>query len=101
MDIGERIKSCRKIKDLTQHQLASKLGVTPQHISAIEQNNRTPSLSFLAKLGEELGVTTDYLITGKESAVNGVITSIKTDRRLKLEDKKALITLVNSLYSKS
>jgi transcriptional regulator with XRE-family HTH domain len=80
--------------------LAKKLGVTPQHISIIEQDKRTPSLVFLAKLAEELGVSTDYLITGKESAT-GVISAIKADKSLTLKNKKLLIALVAELSAKS
>ena len=41
--------------------MAKALGVTPQHISAIEQDKRVPSLPFLIRLAEYLGVTIDYL----------------------------------------
>ena len=98
MTLGERIKDRRQILKLTQEQLAKAVGLTPQHISAIEQDKRTPSLSSLAKLAEELGVTVDYLVTGKEGVITDTIPAIKADKRLKLEAKKALITLVQSLY---
>jgi transcriptional regulator with XRE-family HTH domain len=61
---------------LTQLQLARALGVTPQHISVIEKDKQAQSLDSLAK---ELGVTTDYLITGKESVASDVISVIKAD----------------------
>jgi len=84
--------------ELTQHELSEAIGLTPQHISAIEQDKRSPSLSSLAKLAEELGVTTDYLITGKEGVITDTIPAIKADKGLKLEVKKALVTLVLSLH---
>jgi transcriptional regulator with XRE-family HTH domain len=95
--LGERIKERREELGLTQLQLARALGVTPQHISVIEKNKRAPSLDSLAKLAEELGVTTDYLITGKESVVSDVISVIKADIGLSLDVKKALITLIEQL----
>lgn len=97
MGLGERLKNRRQALKLTQHELAKSLGVTPQHISAIEQDNRAPSLPFLAKLAEELAVTTDYLITGKESIITDIIPAIKADKTLNLETKRALITLVQAL----
>ena len=60
MGLGERVKERREELVLTQLQLAQALGVTPQHISVIEKNKRAPSLDALAKLAQELGVTTDY-----------------------------------------
>lgn len=83
---------------LTQQQLAEVLGVTPQHISAIEQDKRVPSLPSLARLAEELGVTVDFLVAGKEGIVTGIIPAIKADKRLNLKTKKALIALVEQLY---
>ena len=97
MNLGQRIKTRRQALKLTQQDLAEALGLTPQHISAIEQSKRAPSLPSLAKLAEELGVTIDYLITGKEGVITDTIPAIKADKGLKLEAKKALISLVRSL----
>lgn len=98
MSLGQRIRNRRQSMRLTQQQLAKDLGVTPQHISAIEQEKRTPSLTSLAKLAEELGVTVDYLATGKEGVITDTIPAIKADKRLKIEVKKALAVLVRALY---
>jgi len=97
MGLGERIKARREELGLTQLQLAQALGVTPQHISVIEKNKRAPSLGSLAKLAEELGVTTDYLITGKESVVSDITSVIKADTRLSLDTKRALVVLIEQL----
>ena len=99
MGLGERIKERREELRLTQLQLAQALGVTPQHISVIEKNKRAPSLDSLAKLAHELGVTTDYLITGRENIVSDVISVIKADIGLSLDVKKALITLIEQLLT--
>jgi len=81
----------------TQQELAEALGLTPQHISAIEQEKRAPSLRALAKLATELGVTIDYLVVGKEGGVSDIIPAIKADEMLELEVKKSLIVLVQAL----
>ena len=94
MSIGKRIRKGRQILEMTQQELAEVIGVTPQHISLIEQGNGAPSLSILAKLAEELGVTIDYLVTGKESMITDAIPAIKGDKKLKLKAKKVLITLI-------
>jgi len=97
MSLGQRIRMRRQALKLTQQQVAEALELTPQHISAIEQDKRAPSLPSLAKLAEELGVTVDYLVTGKEGVITDTIPAIKADKTLKLEAKKALIVLVRSL----
>ena len=99
MSLGQRIRNRRRELKLTQQQLAEALHLTSQHISVIEQDKRAPSLASLAKIAEELGVSVDYLITGRESIVTDTIPAIKADNRLKLEVKKALITLVQALHS--
>lgn len=96
--IGKRIRERRKELNLTQEDLARTLGFTPQHISVIEQDKRAPSLPSLARLAEELGVTIDYLITGKEGVITETIPAIKADNKLSLESKKALVGLIKELY---
>ena len=98
MSIGKRIRERRKELNLTQEDLAKALGFTPQHISVVEQDKRGPSLLSLARLAEELGVTIDYLITGKEGVITETIPAIKADKKLPLKAKKALTALVEELY---
>ena len=98
MSIGKRIRKRRQILEMTQKELAEAIGVTPQHISAIEQDKRDPSLSSLGKLAEELGATIDYLVSGKESVITDTIPAIKGDKKLKLKAKKALIALIQELH---
>lgn len=97
MSLGQRIRQKREALKLTQEQLAKNLGLTSQYISIIEQDKRSPSLLALAKLAEELGVTIDYLVLGKEEAMLDLIPAIKADKTLNLEVRKSLITLVYEL----
>ena len=98
MSLGERIRQRRQVLKLTQQQLAAAINLTSQHISAIEQDKRAPSLNSLARLAEELGVTIDYLVTGKEGIITDTIPAIKADKRLSIDVKKALITTIRELY---
>jgi transcriptional regulator with XRE-family HTH domain len=91
MTVGQRTRMRRQVLKLTQQELAKDVGLSPQHISAIEQDKRAPSLPSLAKLAEALGLTTDYLVTGKEGVITDTIPAIKADKTLNLEIKKALI----------
>ena len=97
--LGQRIIQRRKILKITQQQLANALGITPQHISAIEQDKGAPSLSILPKLAEELGVSTDYLLSGKEGIITDTIPVIKADKRLSLKAKRLLIGFVELVYN--
>ena len=97
MTLGERIRKRRQLMKLTQQELGKALGLTSQHISALEQDKRTPSLASLAKIAKELGVSVDYLLTGQAGIVTDTIPAIKADKKLKLEVKKALMTLLRAL----
>ncbi len=100
MKLGQRIRKRREALNLTQQELAQVLGVTPQHISVVEQDKRLPSLTFLAKLAEKLGVDIDYLVSGKATQgeiMLDPIVAIKADERLKPKVKRALMLLVEEL----
>ena len=101
MSIGDRIKAKRLDLKLTQQDLSNGLHITPQHISAIEQNKRLPSLTMLEKLAEELGVTIDYLVTGRESILTGLLPAVKADPRLSLKARKALASIIEELHDRA
>ena len=97
MSLGQRIRLKREALKLTQDQLASASGLTSQYISIIEQDKRSPAISALTKISSELGVSLDYLVTGKEGITLDLIPTIKADKTLDLEVRKSLISLVRAL----
>jgi transcriptional regulator with XRE-family HTH domain len=101
MSIGDRIKAKRLGLKLTQQDLSRNLAITPQHVSAIEQNKRLPSLAILEKLAEELGVTIDYIVTGRESILSGLMPAVKADPRLSLKARRALTSIIEELHDKA
>ena len=101
VSLGKRIKQRRQALKVTQQELAEAIGMTPQHISAIEQDKGAPSLALLPKLGNELGVSIDYLVSGKDGIITDPIPAIKADKRLKLKIKRALIALVEEHHDRA
>lgn len=65
MTIGKRIALLRKEKGLTQEELASHMGVSPQAVSKWENDQTCPDISALPRLAKLLGVTVDELLEGK------------------------------------
>lgn len=57
-----RIKNLRQSKELTQVQLAEKLGVKKQSISNWENDNIMPSVDMLVRIADFFQVSTDYLL---------------------------------------
>ena len=66
MTIGKRICLLRKEKGLTQEELASHMGVSPQAVSKWENDQTCPDISALPKLARLFDVTVDELLEGKE-----------------------------------
>lgn len=62
MKIGERIRSLRKEKKITQEQLASELGVKRAVISKYENENVNINVHTLERISSILGVNPSYLI---------------------------------------
>lgn len=55
--IGKYISDLRKENDMTQEQLAEKMGVTDKSISRWENGNTMPDISMLVQLSEILNTT--------------------------------------------
>ena len=68
--LGERIGALRRSKGLSQAELAQKLGISASAMGMYEQSRREPAVQTLVALSRELGVTTDYLLTGKPEGVS-------------------------------
>lgn len=64
--IGENLKKQRKLKELTQEQLADILGVSFQAISKWERGEGYPDIEMLPTIAEYFGITTDELMGMKE-----------------------------------
>lgn len=65
-EIGKFIAKCRKEKNLTQAQLAEKLGITDRAVSKWETGNSMPDSSIMLELCGILGITVNELLSGEE-----------------------------------
>ena len=66
--LGPRIASLRRRAGLSQAELAARLRVSPSAMGMYEQGRREPPVEVLVALARELGVTTDFLLTGQVTA---------------------------------
>ena len=71
-NIGEYIATKRKEKNLTQEQLAEKLGVSNKSISKWENGKCMPDYSIIEQLCKELSVTLSELMDGEDTAKDSV-----------------------------
>lgn len=62
--VGTNIQKLREEHHYTQEELSEKLGITPNHLSAIERGVSGTSLELLEKLCQVLHVTSDHILFG-------------------------------------
>lgn len=65
--IGQRIRALRRSKKLTQAQLAKIAGVSSPAVTEWEKDSYLPKAASLDAIANKLGVTTEYILTGKGS----------------------------------
>ena len=90
---GKRIQNRRKQLALTQEQLAEMMNVSIQMVSNLERGNKAIRIDNLVNLSQILQVSTDYILTGKETAedMNALTTRIT---QLSARDRKMIEMLV-------
>ncbi|VVO02924.1 helix-turn-helix domain-containing protein [Pseudomonas fluorescens] len=62
LQLAENIRLMRRVKNLTQEQLALMAEVDRTYVSQIERSTGNPSLLVLCKLANILEITTDQLL---------------------------------------
>ena len=67
LNIGENLRRLRRAADMTQEQLADKLGVAYQSVSRWENGTTYPDMEFLPVLAGIFGVTVDELLGCEDS----------------------------------
>jgi len=60
--LGENIKRIRNKKNITQVEIAKKLGVDRSFVSNLENAKTNPTLATITNLAQALGVSTNELL---------------------------------------
>lgn len=97
MTIGHHVREAREAIGLKQQELADEVGVTSQHISRVELDLTPPSAATLLVLAQRLGVTTDYLLTGRETAPLDAAGAIRSEPGISATAKRHIIGLLDEL----
>ncbi|MFX3636259.1 MAG: helix-turn-helix domain-containing protein [Candidatus Pristimantibacillus sp.] len=71
MSIGTRIKDLRTKQELTQQDIATRLGMGRSNFGHIENDRVVPTSADLQKIADILHTTTDYLL-GREQAPESI-----------------------------
>lgn len=62
MSLGEALRTIREAKNMSQTELAQKVGVTQAMICQIEKGIKTPSFPVMVEIARVLGCKTDDFI---------------------------------------
>lgn len=85
--INKNLKRYRLIANLTQEELANKVGITKQYLSRIERNISTPTLEVIVKFSETLNIPIEYFIECDERVFKELTALIFADRLNDIVDK--------------
>lgn len=75
--LGHRIAEIRKNSKNTQEELADILGVTPKHVSHVENDTSSLSLNNLIKLCDYYKCSLDYIVFGHNN--NKTLSKLPTE----------------------
>ncbi len=95
MSLSENIKRIRLDKNMTQEQLASRLGISAQAVSKWETSETYPDGSLLLPLAQELDVSLDELFDNKRVSMDDV--SARIIRLFSETSKEARMNLARDI----
>lgn len=61
-EVGQRIQKARENAGLRQDELARRVGLTPNYLSAVERGMKVPRLETFIRIINELGVSADEIL---------------------------------------
>ena len=84
--VGQRLRQAREAAGLTQRELSFE-GCTAAYVSRIEAGARVPSLQILHEFAKRLGVTPEYLATGRPDGEDVSSELLEAEVALRLGDE--------------
>lgn len=85
--VGQRLRQAREAAGLTQRELSFE-GCTAAYVSRIEAGARVPSLQILHEFAKRLGVTPEYLATGRPAGEDVSSELLEAEVALRLGDEE-------------
>lgn len=92
MTLGEKIQEQRKLKGLTQDELAEKLGVTAQAVSKWERGTSMPDVALLPEIANIFGITIDSLFSNEKEPE---VQMVPVENRKKIDEMYLRVNIVD------
>lgn len=87
MSLGKVIKKYRKIKNMTQEEMASLLGVSGSAVNKWEKEKSLPDITLLAPIARLLNVSLDTLLSFHEELTAEEINQMVSELDIKLKEQ--------------
>lgn len=99
LEVGKKIASKRKELNMTQMELADKLGVTHQAISSWEKGLTMPDIAKLGDISKELDISIDYLLGVSTSSklVEEIIENEENLKHAKIDEIKDIAPILKPM----
>lgn len=97
--LGQTIKKARQLHNLTQEELSARVGVTNRYITALENENKHPSVDVLCRIIHTLAISADsifypervYAENEKEQLIRLISLCDERDLKVVIATVKALV----------
>lgn len=86
MSLGKVIRKYRKIRNLTQEEMAGRLGITASAVNKWENENSFPDITLLAPIARLLDISLDTLLSFRENLTMEEVNEIVREANLKLKE---------------
>ena len=94
---GKRLTEVRKVKKLSQDEVAKKLEVHGAVIGRYERDEVKPSIEMAAAIAEALEVSLDYLVGNTDMLLEkNIVSKIVDIQKLNTEDKAHVFALLDA-----
>ncbi len=100
--VGQRIKTAREKKNLTQEDLAALIDISPTHVSVIERGTKIARMDTFVAIANVLGVSADSLpIDVVDQATKSVASELSAAiDELPRDEKMRILKVVGILTEK-
>ena len=104
MDVGDKIKQLRKIKNLSQKQVAMELGMDQPQYSRIENGRVEPTITSLKKIAKVFDISLSELVKEdgdlNEEINMPLLEKVKLIEQLDENEKNSILTIIDMAISK-
>jgi len=98
--LGEKISSLRKMRKLSQYELAERLGFSRGKLANYEQGSRQPDYDTLKKIALFFDVTTDYLLEKDGQDITTELPENEKSHDLVAESEDELLKKIKEVAAK-